>query len=99
MLVLIRFVRSCIKKTLVDGENVFKGHIQVTGNCPCEYISEKVTFLTPDMHTYVCVSWVGDVSFMKNFAYILNGQSPVVQWYRIIGSGYPMRFFSIPLNS
>ena len=35
--------------------------------------SEKLTFLTPDTHMYVCVyQGVRNVSFSENFAHILN---------------------------
>ena len=36
---------------------------------------EKQTFLTPDKHTYKCVSWGTNVRSPKNFAYVLNGWS------------------------
>ena len=34
--------------------------------------SEKVTFLTPDVHTYMYVSGVKNVNFSENFSYLLN---------------------------
>ena len=34
--------------------------------------SEKLTFLSPDSHTYVCGSGGKNVSFSENFAYVLN---------------------------
>ena len=35
--------------------------------------SEKLTFLTPETHTYVCVSGVRNISFSENLAYLVNG--------------------------
>ena len=36
-------------------------------------LSEKLTFLIRDMHTYVCVSGGRNISFSENFADVLNG--------------------------
>ena len=49
----------------------------------CAKLSEKLTFLTPDTHThtYVYVSWGGrrSVSFLWNFAFLLNEWSQIAQ--------------------
>ena len=39
----------------------------------CAKFSKELTFLTPDMHMYMCVlGGVRNVSFSESFAYILN---------------------------
>ena len=38
--------------------------------------SEKLTFLLPDTHRYVCVSGGRKVNFSENCAYVLNGLIP-----------------------
>ena len=38
---------------------------------------EKLTFLAPNKHKYVCVSGVRIASFSANFVQVLNERSPI----------------------